>query len=174
MKEHTTPEKLELYAFYWSVVRLVVAALSLIFGAVPIAYRIFGYAGSSMVSSLMPLFWLVSGAASAYLLYLWFSSGKKVFGSDDKTNMVVFLIMVISGLNLGYAAIGANIGMNLVWDMAIADTLFKLTGLVYLFCAYHMWKKWNANGQKLFDATTVVADEHNSAEPDATNQQKNI
>lgn len=152
VNEHTTPEKLERYAFLWSLARMVIAAVSLFFGAMPIAYKLGGY---SFAGTLLPLFWLISGAASIYLLYLWFQAGKKVFGGSDKNGTIAFYIMVITGLNLGYAAIGNNIGMSLIWGMPIADLLFKATALIYLVVAYMMWKSWKANGEHLFAGSTT-------------------
>lgn len=144
---HMQADKLERYAFLWSLARMVIAAFSLFFGAMPIAYRLL--MGSS-VMSLLPLFWLISGAASVYLVYIWFKKGQMVFGGKVRNDTIAFLIMIVTGLNLGYTAIGSNIGMNLVWDMPIADLLFKATGIIYLVVAYYLWKRWNASQQNLF------------------------
>jgi len=147
IKEHTTPEKLEYYAFLWSEAKMVIAAVSLFFGAVPIAYKILGM---NAVSSLLPLFWLISGAASAYLLYCWHKGGQKVFGGKDTKDLTAFFVLVVTGLNLGLTAVGGNIGMSLVFEMPVADILFKATAVVYLIAAWYLWQRWNANGQKLF------------------------
>jgi len=157
ISEHTKPDRLERYAFLWSIARLVIAALSLFFGAVPLMYRL--GVGSSAISTLMPLFWLVSGAAAIYLLWLWHKGGQKLFGGTNHKDKVMFLIMAVTGINLAYAAIGSNVGMSLVWDMPIADILFKLTAIVYLFVAWHLWKQWSAFGETLFGvgATSVAS-----------------
>lgn len=157
LQNHTTPENLERYAFLWSIARLVIAAISLFFGAMPIAYKLLG---SSLGYSLLPLFWLISGAASLYLVYMWHKNGKQLFGTNqNQKNTIIFFIMIVTGLNLGYAAIGGNIGMNLVWGMPVAGILFKLTALGYLFVAYHMWQSWKANGEHLFGGQMTIQKE---------------
>jgi len=147
IKEHMQSDKLERYAFLWSMTRMVIAALSLFFGATPIIYHLsIGYSG---LSSLLQLCWLISGVASAYLLYRWFTGGQKVFGATDTKNKVFFLIMVATGLNLGYTAIDTNIGMGLVIGMPIAHLLFKATGILYLIVAYYLWTQWKENGERI-------------------------
>lgn len=148
IKEHTTPEKLLLYAFYWSEARLVVAAFSLFFGAVPVVYRLTGM--SSSVYSLLALFWLISGIASAYLLYTWYTRGQKVFGGTESKDVIAFFIMVVTGINLGLTAFGNNFGMSLVWGMPISYLIYKATAVVYLIVAYHMWTRFKESGERLF------------------------
>ena len=145
--EHTTPEKLERYAFLWSLARMVIAAVSLFFGAVPIVYTILG---SRVGYSLLPLFWIISGIAAIYLGYQWYKSGMNVFGGQDQKNKIAFVVMVVTGINLGFAGIDTNIGMGLIAGMPVAGILFKLTALIYLFVAWHLFKKWKANGEHLF------------------------
>jgi hypothetical protein len=172
IKEHTTPERLERYAFFWSLARLVIAAFSLFFGAMPIVYTLAGFGGSA-VFSLLPLFWLISGAASLYLLYRWYMAGMMVFGGKDTKDMVIFLIMAVSGVNLGYAAIGGNVGMSLVWGMPIGALIFKVTAVVYLIVAYMMMKRWKESGETLFpgaasashEAPTVAEQQPQTASP---------
>jgi hypothetical protein len=150
INEHTTPERLERYAFLWSLARMVIAAVSLFFGAVPVAYRLGGASG--LTASLMPLFWLISGAAAIYLLYIWYQSGMKLFGKDDPKDKTAFLVMCITGINLGYAAIGSNIGINLTYAISIhlGALLLKLTAIAYLVVAYYLWQRWGASGERLF------------------------
>ena len=147
INEHTSPEKLERYAFLWSIARMVIAAFSLFFGAMPIIYRL---GSSSSFSSILPLLWLISGASAAYLLYLWHNAGHSLRAGNDNKSRAAFLIMIISGLNLGLAAVGSNLGMNLVWDMPIADILFKVTAILYLLVAHYLFTQWKANGERLF------------------------
>lgn len=152
--EHTTPEMLVRYAFLWSLARLVIAAFSLFFGATPIIYHVMGF--GNMAMSLLPLFWLISGVASIYLLYRWYKAGMTVFGGKDAKDMVFFLIMVVTGLNLGYAAIGTNLGMGMVWDVPVAALIFKATALLYLAVAYMMWKGWTDHNESLFEGGAAV------------------
>ncbi|GEM_PF-671814 len=148
IKEHTTPEKLEYYAFMWSMLRMVIAAISLFFGAMPIYFRLAGYSSSM---PLLTIAWIISGVSALYLGYLWLQSGKKVLGGEQRIT-IFFLIMVVTGLNLGWTGIANNnIGMNLVgYGSMTADLIFKATAIVYLFVAYSLWNTWKANGEKLF------------------------
>lgn len=145
--------QLERYAFLWSLARLVIAALSLFFGAMPFMYRL----GLSGLGSFLELFWLVSGVAALYLGYLWYTRGMKVFGESDTKTKVLFLILVLSGLNLGWASIGGNIGMSIVGYGAFAGIIYKLTALVYLYTAYTLWKEWKANAEQLFATSATPA-----------------
>lgn len=155
IKEHMQPEKLQRYAFYWSVARMLIAALSLFFGAMPIVYKL----GVGSLASLLPLFWLVSGVASVYLIYMWYKSGQKVFGGTEKKDMIAFFVMVVTGLNLGYTGLSnLNIGMNMVWDMPIADLIFKATAVVYVVVAVYMYKRWKASGETLFGQEPVTVE----------------
>lgn len=146
------PGLLERYAFLWSLARLVIAAFSLFFGAMPIVYNL----GMSGFSSLLMLFWLISGVAALYLGYLWYKGGMKVFGKDDTKTKVLFLILVLSGLNLGWASIGGNIGMSIVGYGAFSGIIYKLTALVYLYVAYILWQEWKTHGEELFSASLVT------------------
>jgi hypothetical protein len=126
---------------------MVIAAISLFFGAMPIAYKIIGLQAVSLVA----LAWLVSGVAAVYLGYLWHKGGQKVFGGDDKQIKILFIIMVVTGLNLGYVAIGnINLGMSFLYGMPIAGIIFKATAVGYLYVAYTLWTKWKENGEALF------------------------
>ncbi len=152
IKEHTTPKKLERYAFLWSLLRMVIAALSLFLGGMPIYYKV---VSSSSGGGLLTLAWIISGVAAFYLGYLWLQNGKKVFGGDQKIT-IFFLIMVVTGINLGWTGIaGNNVGMNLVGYGGVADLILKATAIVYLFVAYTLWNAWNTNGEKLFVSSST-------------------
>ena len=142
--KHTDPATLEYYSFAWSEVRLVVAAVSLIAGAYPIVYRI---AIGGLVNGLLQLCWVISGIASAYLLYRWYTGGRKLFGGTDKKDMAAFLVSTISGINLGVTGlIGDNLGMSIIPFYPV----YALAGVVYLVAAWHLFARWKAYGQKLF------------------------
>lgn len=151
--KHTTPEKLERYALLWSLARMVIAALSLFFGAMPVAFRLAG--PSNFIASLMPLFWLVSGAAAIYLTYLWNKNNRMLFGGTDSKDTVAFFVMVISGINLGYAAIGSNIGIGMAYDLGLTGILLKLTAIIYVVVAYYLWSRWKESGEQLFGSGKV-------------------
>jgi hypothetical protein len=149
IKHHTRPEQLERYSFLWSEARLLIAAISLIIGGVPVVYRVFGYAYgfTSIVAGLLTLSWLISGAAAIYLAYCWNESGQKLFGKKEMADRIAFFISIISGINLGVVGLTRqNIGMNIFSSQVI----FAITGVIYLVAAGYLWMRWNTSGKKLF------------------------
>lgn len=135
---------LERYSFLWSQARQVIAAVALFVGGVPVIYY-FSFLGS--LSPFLTLMWLISGITSAYLLYSWNKRGRRLFGGKDQKDMIAFLISTVTGINLGLAGLlGSNIGMSI----ASGRLIFLVTGLVYLWTAWHLQKRWNANGHRLF------------------------
>ena len=132
-KEHTTPAMLQRYAFLWMMACLALTALSLFFGATPIAFMILG----SSAYSLLNLSWLISGIASAYLGYIWFKGDKTVFGTSDQKTKILFLIMVVTGLNIGLVAfLNQNILMNLVWGHVHIYRRHFIQGSSNRLCVY--------------------------------------
>lgn len=151
IQKHTAPENLEKYAFYWSELRLVLGAIALLIGGTPLIMKL-GLYGFGRVLGLC---WIISGMASGYLLYRWFKNGKMLFGkkSFDKTedkghlNTIAFLIMIVSGFNLGITGlVGTNIGMNI----SSSYISFVLMAVLYIFSGLHLWKQWKNNGKKIF------------------------
>lgn len=147
INEHTSPDKLERYAFLWSEARLMVASLSLISGGVPVVFKIFKIGFYGLIVSILNLVYIISGLASAYLLYVWYKGGKKLFGTNDTKDLITFMVMNISGINLGLMPIlSKNFGMSVFSGQII----FIVTGLLYIFSAYHLYTRWKANGEKVF------------------------
>jgi len=131
------PSSLLRFSFWWSEVRLVLAAATLFVGASPLIYLVlpipFLYGA---IGFFLKLAWIVSGLTAAYLGYRWFVGGKKLFGANDLYDRVAFAIMVISGLNLGIAGIlNVNIGMSISTNYI----LFVLMGAAYLWSAYRLY-----------------------------------
>lgn len=149
LKDHTSPDKLLKYSFLWNEVRLVIAALSLILGAVPILYRVLA---SSSAYNLITIGSVISGLAALYLLYLWYAGGYMLFGGKDKTDLVAFLIGTLSGVHLGLGGLmGTNIIMSVLYGTGILLTLaIYAGGILYLWSAYHLWKRWKASGEAIF------------------------
>lgn len=141
------PKDLERYSFIWSEVRLVIAALALLLGGVPPIFLLtpdplWGIARLGLV-----LCWILSGLASGYLLYRWYEGGQKLFGHKNHTDTITFLILVVSGINLGLAGVfGRNIGMAILSGKLI----FVIVAILYLYCAYHLWMHYKKNGDRLF------------------------
>ncbi len=137
-------KQLEIYSFWWSEIRLVIAAIALLLGGVPPIYILtppdfFGIAQIGLV-----LCWIMSGLASGYLLYRWYDGGQKVFGHKDSKDTLAFLVMIISGINLGLAGVlGRNIGMAIFSGRLI----FAIVAVAYLFAAYHMFTRYNKAGK---------------------------
>lgn len=141
---HTHPDNLEKYSFLWSEVRLVIAAIALFLGGVPPILKI---ASSSLVFPLLTVAWIISGAASGYLLYRWNVSGQKLFGGTDTKDKIAFLVSVVSGINLGIVGItGKNIGMSIYSSYPI----FIIVGLIYLASFWHLHTRWHTSGKRLF------------------------
>lgn len=146
-QHHAHPDNLERYSFLWSEVRLVVAAVSLLIGGVPVVYKIFGFAFFGVVQGFLTLCWIISGLASLYLLYRWIGGGQKLFGRKDSRDLTAFLVSVISGLNLGLVGLsGRNFGMSI----SPGYMGFVLAGIIYIIVAVHLYMRWNSAGQKLF------------------------
>ena len=142
---HTHPDNLERYAFVWSEVRLLIAALALFIGGVPPVLYFLPAIG--LMGVLLKLAWLISGVAAAYLLYRWLTNGQKLFGHKDMKDTIAFLVMCVSGINLGLVGlIGNNIGMSISSSYAV----FVITAIVYLVSAYHLHLRWKKAGEKLF------------------------
>ncbi len=146
-QEYAKAENLERWAFQWSQARLVFVAITLFLGGTPLVYKILPYGLSSLTFSLLNLAWIISGVASAYLLYTWHTGGHKVFGDRDHKDTAAFLISTISGLNLGYAGI---IGTNLGMKISSGALIFILVGLLYLASAWHLQQRWKESKEKVF------------------------
>jgi len=148
LQKHTTKEKLEEYSFLWSEIRLVIAAIALFIGGVPPLFFLLG-SSYGLMSSLLGLSWIISGVASVYLLYIW-SKTRTLFGANEKRDLYAFLVMIVSGINLGLAGfIRTNIGMSISSN----KFLFWIVGIIYLASAYYLHKRWKANGKKLFSGS---------------------
>ncbi len=138
---------LEKWSFWWSEVRLVVAAIALLIGGVPPVYllappSLFGITRLGLV-----ICWIISGIASGYLLYRWYDGGQKLFGKKDPKDTVSFLILAISGLNLGFAGVfGRNLGMTI----ASGRLVFAVVAIIYLLAAWQLWNHAQKHGGKLF------------------------
>jgi hypothetical protein len=147
MDSHTffQPAQLERNSFLWSEARLVIAAVALFLGGVPPLVRFVGYSGATL--GLLKLAWIVSGVASAYLAYRWYTGGQKVFGGKDQKDIAAFAVSVLSGLNLGWTGLsGNNVGMSI----ASGSVVFIAAGAIYLVAAWHLWSRWKANHERLF------------------------
>lgn len=139
------------YSFLWTIIRLPIAAVALFVGGTPPIYLLFssiGLGGLPLLQTGLTISWIISGAASAYLLYTWYQHKMKLFGKNDVVDMGTFLVATISGINLGLVGlIGTNIGMNIVQSNYVA---FLIMGVLYLASAYHLYTKWDKHHQKLF------------------------
>ena len=144
IQKHLEPKSLERYSFMWSQARQVIAAVALFVGGVPV---VFYFSFLMFLATFLTLMWLISGAASGYLLYCWNKKGRRLFGGTDQKDMIAFLVSVATGLNLGFAGLfSTNIGMSI----SSGRLVFILTGAIYLWTAWHLQKRWKASGMKLF------------------------
>lgn len=142
------PIRLERYSFLWSEARLVIAAIALLIGGVPVLRAILPMASLfAVVGAFLTLAWIVSGIASAYLLYRWIKAKRKIFGGNKPLDTAAFLVSVISGINLGITGLTArNIGMSIFSSYA----LFVIGAIIYVAAAVYLWKQWKASGERLF------------------------
>jgi hypothetical protein len=144
MNEHTQPHNLEKYSFLWSEARLVIAAGALLLGGIPpLTYLPLP---SGLMGTVLTLSWLISGAASIYLLYRWNTGGRLLFGGKDTKDTVAFFVMAITGINLGLVPFMGNIGMSISSNYII----FVLAAVVYLAAAVYLHRRWKAFGSKIF------------------------
>ncbi len=143
------PRDLEKWSFYWSEVRLVVAAVALLLGGIPpVLYVLGAVPGLAGILGLgLKLAWVVSGAASLYLGYEWMNHGWLVFGAKDSMDRAAFAILTVSGLNLGVTGLlGINIGMSISSNYMI----FVVVAVLYLWSAFYLWKRWGKHEHRLF------------------------
>jgi hypothetical protein len=139
-------KQLEKYSFLWSEVRLVIAAIALLIGGVPPIFLIAPPAMSALTVLGLKTAWVISGLASGYLLYRWYDGGQKVFGGKDHKDTLAFLVLVISGLNLGFAGVfGKNLGMTITTNRVV----FLLVAALYAYVAWHLWMRAQKHGGKL-------------------------
>lgn len=157
LKEYSQPEQLERYSFLWSEVRLIIAAISLFLGGVPVAYLLFCTPSlCRAISLLVSLSWIVSGVAAGYLLYRWFAGKRILFGGKKLLDTAAFLVSVVSGINLGLAGIlRKNIGMELIssplkYYNAGPPFIFVVVGLIYLASAFYLFWRWTVSGRRIF------------------------
>ena len=148
LEGYTKPRELERMSFLWSEARLVIAAAALFLGGIPPILIILPVpAMLGQVGMLLTLSWLISGVASGYLLYRWFTGDKKLFGGSNMKDIAAFLVCAVSGINLGLAGItGSNLGMSFTMNYVI----FLAVAALYLVSAGYLFMRWNKFGQKLF------------------------
>lgn len=142
---------LETYSFWWSEARLILGAIALALGGVPLVFAILPIPGLfSLVGSLLTLSWIISGIASGYMLYRFWTGGKTVFGGKEQRDIIAFWVSVVTGFNLGITGLlGTNIGMQISSNRIV----FTLAAVVYVIAAVHLYRRWNANGKKMFSAS---------------------
>lgn len=140
VQEHTTPERLEKYAFLWSEARLVLGGIALIIGGKPLLTVILPTA-----SGILGVFWVISGLAAGYLLYRWYKT-RMLFGGKEQLDLYAFLVMGITGLHLGLATILGNIGLRITSNRLV----LIIVGIIYFAVAYQLFQRWKANNERVF------------------------
>ena len=148
ISEYTQPDKLEHYSFLWSEVRLLIAAVALFVGGGPPLFYFIRLPGLyGLFNTLLTLSWLISGVASAYLLYRWYKGNRTIFGGKAQIDMAAFFVSVVSGINLGLTGLlRNNIGMSITSNQII----FIIVGVLYLAAAYRLYTRWSSYGKKIF------------------------
>ena len=134
-------------AFLWSEARLIIAAVALVVGSPPLLlfFPIAPIYGLLVLS--VKLSWIVSGAASLYLLYRWSGAKWYVFGKAGRNDVIAFIIMIVSGMNLGVTGIiQVNPGLTF-----FSGYMFSLIAAVaYVWAAYRLYLAWDASGRRVF------------------------
>jgi len=139
------PHELEKWSFYWSEGRLLIAAVALLLNGTPPVYLLLPASAVTML--LLKLSWLISGIASLYIAYRWYTAKHDLFGRKEAIDSVALFIMVVTGLNLGFAGLTqSNIGMSITSNYVI----YFLAAALYLWTALYLWKRWNKAGRRLF------------------------
>lgn len=138
---------LETYSFWWSEARLLIAAIALLLGGVPPLYLLMPYSMYTTTTFILKLTWILSGIAAGYLLYRWYDTGQRLFGHKDHKDTLAFLLLIISGLNLGFDGVfGLNLGMNITRSSIV----FFIVAALYLFAAYQLWMSYQKNKRRVF------------------------
>lgn len=138
---------LETYSFWWSELRLLVAATALFLGGIPPIYLLVPTSFYSVTMLALKLAWVISGVAAIHLLYRWYDRGQRLFGRRDHKDTLAFLVLIVSGINLGFAGI---FGLNLGMTVTTSHFIFFLVGIAYLFAAYQLWMSFKKNRNKVF------------------------
>ena len=148
IEKHLQPDQLERYSFLWSEARLVIAAVALLLGGIPVLrFLVRVPALYGLVGSILTLTWILSGLASGYLLYRWLTVQKLLFGKKETKDTVAFLISTVSGINLGLVGLaGTNIGMSISSSYAI----FVIAAILYFWSAFYLYLRLNEHRQKIF------------------------
>jgi len=156
IREHTTPDMLEKYSFLWSEVRLILGAIALLLGGIPVVFAILPLSTfSGLVGSLLNIAWLISGIASGYMLYRFWMGGKTVFGGRERYDIIAFWVSVVTGINLGITGLlGTNIGMSISSNRIV----FILAAIVYAVVAVYLYRRWVASGKKLFGSPRITVE----------------
>ncbi|MEX0931269.1 MAG: hypothetical protein WDZ88_00805 [Candidatus Paceibacterota bacterium] len=169
--DHTHPDNLEKYAFFWSEVRLVIAAFSLIIGGFPVAYKLFGFVPffARPVNTLLTIAWVISGVSAGYLLYRWNKEGRTVFGGKSRNDLIAFFFLVITGINLGVAGL---LGVNLGMKFSLGGNLYAIVGVLYLAVAYYLHKRYKESGGKVFVGTAKSGELNNGSDVTTISEEK--
>ena len=168
MEEHMTPAKLERYAFFWLIGLLALSAIAMLLGARPLAHVVFGYSSNS-INSLLNLSWIISGVAALFLAYQWTKHSKQVFGGNDKKDLAAFLIMLLTGFNLGiYGILGQNYILNINDSFAYLIILSALC----IWSGYHLWTRWTESGERVFVGDQIRTKAMASAETSSADAEK--
>jgi len=147
IKEYTTHEALLRNSFLWSEARLVVAAVALLIGGVPPVMYFNPFIGLyGLLSDFLTLSWIISGLTAGYLLYRWNDGKRVLFGGRKELDTATFLVLAVSGLNLGIVGVfGWNIGMSVTSSYFI----FVIVALSYLWSAGYLLKRWKESGKNM-------------------------
>jgi hypothetical protein len=151
------PQELIKYSFYWSEIRLLVAALALLLGGIPPVMMVLP--GIPLIGTLLTLSWIVSGVTAIYLAYRWYRNDFMIFGEKNLRDIAAFGVMVVSGINLGIVGLsGTNIGMSI----SSHYTAFVIVAVVYVASAAWLYMRYSSARGTLFSMPTSSSNSSNN------------
>jgi uncharacterized membrane protein YuzA (DUF378 family) len=140
------PRTIDTYSFWWSETRLLIAAMALFLGGVPPIYLLIPPSMYEVTLIGLKIAWIVSGLSAIHLIYRWYHTGQRLFGHKDHKDTLAFLLLILSGLNLGFAGVfGVNLGMSVA-----GGWLLFLMGILYLLAAYQLMSSFRRNKNRIY------------------------
>lgn len=139
-QKYTSTKFLISFAYTWSLLRMLITGLFLIFSGIPAVGLLTFF--SPMIIALYQHLWVVSGAVSLYLLIKWFESDRTYFGTKTWHDALVFWVVIVTGINQGLHAFDAHYNV-IIYEFIFGDYFFIALGAAYFYFAFHWWQRKN-------------------------------
>lgn len=163
--QQTAAERIEYYAFMWSMARMALAAIALLLGGMPLAVYVSQLIDASfayeIVRPLLSLSWILSGLAALYLLYRWSLNEYRIFNSTDRNKRIAIIVLIVSGINLSLTPIlSKNIGISIAFGAPFYQLILYAGAAVYLWVLFSLWTAWKKHDTLPFIKTQGVGFEN--------------